>query len=496
LKALLLPLDNRPVTCLLPQMVSRIAGIEAVVPPRHLLGALDHPASSPSLADWMQSELSRSTPDCLLFCLDSLLYGGLINARRSSDSFKQVLARTSPLKQWARPGRKKFPIFAQSSVMRISDNYDPSEEKAYWAEYGRELFAWSELLHRLSSGEHVEPRSLAAIELKIPADIRRDYLATRARNFRINLELLNLVASGVLDLLTLSLDDSGELGLNVLEKDRLVERSQSTGLSDRVLCYPGADEVLSSLLARWLVSRADTGLAASVVFSPPAVADCPSRYEGQSIGKTVAAQMLAQRVTESDNASRRADFVVIVHGAGYRQGDHIWQPGQPDLRTLETAESVRATIAALTACELPCVLCDVAYANGSDPLLVQALLEKPHLFRKLWGYAGWNTTGNTVGSALSMGVARWFSAMSKQPAKRTEEALRHCLFVRLADDWAYQAIARRKLSSPVDSKSLYRLMEENLRRIARALEYDPPELSVSLPWQRTFEIEVSSALEG
>ncbi len=488
MKTILLPLDNRPVTFSFPRMIGQVAGLNVLMPPRSLLGSLERPAQPTPLAEWLDSTIAESNPAVLLLCLDSVFYGGLINSRRCLDTPPQVLERVARLDKWKSAAGASTPILAQSSIMRIADNYDASEEKTYWARYGREIFAWSALLHRLSRGDKLAQGLLAGAELKIPPEVREDYLSTRRRNFQVNRALVDKAESGVIDVLAFSLDDSGEFGLNMLEKERLLADISARELSGRVLCYPGADEVLCSLLSRWLVMTIGKQPRVAVEFSPPETARCPSRYEGQTVGQTVRAQLLACGM-EQEGKSADADFIVIVHG-NERQGDHIRLPEQPDLRQADTTRSVKHTLEVLDGAAAPCVICDVAYANGSDPLLVEKLLDRKDLVGKLWGYAGWNTTGNSTGSALAQAAARWFARQTGVADKVADESLRRCLFVRLADDWAYQSRIRGSLESALDANSLAGVMEPHVKRIAGALDCYPSQLRVKHPWNRTFEIEV------
>ncbi len=430
----------------------------------------------------------------MLLCLDSLLYGGLVASRRSADTVDQLLKRAGCLKKWCR--QLNGPVFAQASIMRISDNYDPTEEKPYWAHYGREIFAWSYLLHQLTRGQKIASGSLARIEDQVPAEILSDYLQGRRRNFHVNRALLNTyLKSEALNLLIFSLDDSGAFGLNILEKERLLQLAGQLHLSHKALCYPGADEVVLTMLSRWLIQLAGVSPCAQVIYSSPETASCPSRYEGQSISETVASQLAASAITQTDRCSTAADFTVLIHGRPGYQGDHIYLPGQDDLRSLDTTSSVEQTLAALTDGQQPVVLCDVAYANGADPALIEALLKRPELLARLWSYAGWNTTGNTVGSALATGVARWFAGRrtAAPTSEHTDLAqnLKTCLFVRLADDWAYQAVVRKTLSGPASSAQLSSSMDPYLNQLAAALDLSVPAVNLRHPWQRTFEIEVA-----
>jgi len=491
MRALLLPLDDRPVTYTYPQLLARVAGVETLVPPRSLFGSLSSSADIEGLSEWVQNVIAKSNPDALLLCLDTLIYGGLIDSRRSADSNKSVLDRVNVLQSWQKKATRRLSIYAQASIMRISDNYDGTEEKPYWARYGREIFAWSSQMHRLMKGDTLIQGSLAASEARIPAEIRQDYSQTRFRNFQVNQKLVELVQQSVISRLTFSLDDSGATGLNILEKERLTTQVQQANLAKKISTYAGADEVLGALLARWLVdckSNGRTGPTALVRYNLEEGSSCPSRYEGQTIGDTITSQLQACGidVQKEDDRPNPVDFAVIVHTGGTTQGDHILLPGHTDLRQLDTGRSVKKTLEQIEQSQHPCVLCDVAYANGSDPMLVDELLKRPDLLAKLWSYSGWNTTGNTTGSALALAVAQWFTGSSGD----TNGNLKSCLYVRFADDWAYQSKVRSTLNSNASYDNLRNSMKPYLERISEALNYKPESLTLGFPWNRTFEIEI------
>ena len=494
--ALLIPLDDRPVTYVYPSLVANTAGIDVVIPPRSLMGSLFHAAQIDSLFGWINNAIDKMQPEVIMVGLDSLLYGGLITSRRCEDDLKTVSKRLGNIKKW-KSRNKNLKIYAQTSIMRISDNYDNTEEKQYWARYGREIFAWSTVMYRMAKGSSVDQGILDSYETRIPEEIRNDYLDTRFRNFQINNEILNLVEEGVIDQLVMSIDDSGALGLNVLEKEKLVKRGQSARLNGKVECYPGADEVLSALVSRWIADKlkeSGSQIRAKVAFCPESSKDSASRYEGQTIGETINAQIKASKIQKVDEFAsgqnaNNIDLTVIVHG-GDIQGDHILLPGSPDLRQLETSQQVRETIAQLEKATTPCVLCDVAYANGADPILVEELLARKDLIAKLIGYAGWNTTGNSVGSALSLGVARLYSVRTNKRNQITDRAFQKCIFTRFADDWAYQSQIRSQLDSEASIDKLAQLISPYLGKIGSSMGFEPGNLRVSFPWKRTFELEV------
>jgi hypothetical protein len=503
MKVTMLPLDNRPVTYLWPQLLAKCAGIEALAPPRAVLGSLDGIADIEAISNWLTQRFADLNTDYHLLCLDTALYGGLIPARRSTDTQAQIEQRLHNLLGKPDPsakkerfgGRIKGDVFIQSSIMRISDNYDATEEKDYWRRYGREIFAWSEIMHRLSADDGIANGQLEQYEAKIPIEIRNDYLQTRRRNFAISRQLVELVPYQKIQKLVLSQDDSGTYGLNVLEKERLFKLAQSLKIQEQVICYAGADEVLETLLANALVQygirRGERRPKCVVRYSSPNGANQNSRYEGQKISDSVENQIRACGVAlvQDNSEANDVDFIVVVHTSENVQGDHIVIPGAPDLSQVPSRQSAAQALQIIEASDKPVVICDVAYANGADPQLVEPLLARKDLVQKIWGYAGWNTAGNTIGSSLAMSVSRWFSTINEgAPAGKTPHT--QAIFVRLLDDWAYQAVVRATLAGKADVNLLNELMEPHVKTVAEALDWRPANLQFTFPWNRTFEVEI------
>jgi hypothetical protein len=407
------------------------------------------------------------------------------------DSLEEVLKRLETISQWKQLSGHELKVFAQASIMRIPDYDDASEEPEYWAQYGRKIFRWSALRHQQKSGKLKIEAELEACQAEIPDVVREDFLWRRKRNFEINHRLVDYAKSGDIDYLVFSQDDTGEYGLNVYEKSQLVEQAKKAG-ANNVVAYAGADEVMLSLIARWLTATDRTPPRVTLQFSPDGGQAVLSNYEGQTIGISLRNQIAAAGLTlveEGDKSAAVVDFAVIVHTSGTKQGDHIWLPGHPDLRKLETLDAVEYTIELLENVGVPVVLCDAAYSNGADPILISRLMERKDLLEKLWAYSGWNTTGNAVGCGLALGSARWFAKQNNR-LRETDEALKRALFVRFADDWAYQTQVRGKLAQTPDQEKMKSLMAPHLKRISQALEFDPGPLVLSLPWQRTFEVEI------
>ena len=138
--------------------------------------------------------------------------------------------------------------------MRISNSNDATEEQAYWEEYGSFIYRYSYLEHFLSA--HSDPtvkREWLELKQKLPVFYREDYRQLRERNFKVLESLLNLVTKGILHLLYIGHDDSGQWGWNVQERLSLETQITQKQLQTRVLMYPGADELACTLTMRVLI---------------------------------------------------------------------------------------------------------------------------------------------------------------------------------------------------------------------------------------------------
>ena len=134
----------------------------------------------------------------------------------------------------------------------------------------------------------------------------------------------------------------------------------------------------------------------------------------------------------------------------------------------------------------PVAVADLAYANGGDPWFVHALGERLGL-RELAAYAGWNTAGNTLGSALAQALLAH--------GRLDDPAHRHNLALRLAEDVLWQAELRQVvrlggLALPPSA------LAEHVQRlfVPQANAWLAPwglgwrVQRTYLPWDRTFEI--------
>ena len=205
-----------------------------------------------------------------------------------------------------------------------------------------------------------------------------------------------------------------------------------------------------------------------VEYIEPENIDLISNYEDVSIKKSVEGQLeLAgfNQVLDSD----KADIILIVNNFKIKQGEHVMSWDTEPFNKAFNMPNKSFAIA------------DVRFANGADNNFVEMLLQNIDL-KNFYGYAGWNTSANTLGSLLA-------TIKTKFKANQYNDiAFKKLQLIRFLDDWAYQANVRKMINKPQDISTMMKPYENKLFKI---LGINPIEnIKYSYPWNRKFEIEV------
>ena len=439
MKICFIPIDNRPVCYNLVKDIAAIdEDIEIFIPPREFLGDLKKNAQVNEILQWMES-----LPDCdaMILSLDTIAYGGLIPSRRSPDSLEEIQKRLYRLKSLI-IGKN---VYAFSSIMRIPDNNCNEEEKEYWKDWGKKIFEYSYL----------------GVNTGVPQEILEDYLAGRRRNFEINKLYLNWKQEGIFDTLIFSKDDCAPKGFNV---DEAIELERLGGKTKT-----GADEIPLSLLARAI----EKDIKIYVEYTEPDYKDSVSNYEDISIEKSVTGQLELGGFGITDDKNK-ADLILVVNNFAEKQGELVmgWETSKKYSGNFELPSK-------------PYAIADVRYANGADNDFVEHILTQIDL-DNFYGYAGWNTSANTLGSLLAVVKVKW------KAKKYNDRAFLKLETIRFLDDWAYQANVRARIEKPCDISDLMKLYEDKLSKIFSnqpAKTCSHPEYI--FPWERKFEIEIA-----
>ena len=406
-----IPIDNRPVCYNLPKMIiKQDKQHNILLPDINLLGNLKKAANMEELFKWLEG---LENIDIYVTALDTLAYGGLISSRRNSEQIEIILNRINYLVEILK--KKNSKIYAYSSIMRISNNNINEEEKEYWKDWGKKIFEYSYNFHKKG-----------ILKTDIPKDILDDYLETRKRNLEINKYYIELKKQGIFDTLVFSKDDCAKFGLNVLEAKELEECSN--GIKD-IFVKTGADEIGLTLLSRAI--NKDKKIKIFPMYNQPGSIEKISKYEDITVKQSVESQIELSGGILSDEEN--CDIVLLVNNFLDEQGELVMDIEVPLFNKK------------LNLPNKPYLIADILNANGSDNNFVNKLLKED--LKDFYGYAGWNTTGNTLGSVLSGGLTYY---KSKEPS---HNAFKELQIVRFLDDWGYQANVRGQIRSDISNLS-------------------------------------------
>lgn len=252
-------------------------------------------------------------------------------------------------------------------------------------------------------------------------------------NHRVNLLCLKALRDGLFDFLVIPQDDAAEYGYMCVEQREIRRRIAEYRIGTRCYLYPGADEAGCTMLARAVNEDRGEQPRVYIRFNSCAAEQVQPLYEDRYIGESVKYMVLAAGGLPV-YALADADMVLLVNCPADRMEYRIVTNRQYGVnRTpVELAEYAAYCIGR----GIPVAVGDCATVNSGDEELVDLLRQKGLLFR-LAGYAGWNTSDNTLGTAVSMGMLyRYFG---DRPAHRNFLALRYI------EDVGYDAVVRDKV---------------------------------------------------
>lgn len=477
MKIALIPIDNRPVCYSLIKQIAEIdKNLQLFLPERTLLGGLKTVADIQGILEWVDN---LEPVDALVVSLDTIAYGGLIPSRRSRDSLDEIKVRLEMFKdKFSQKGAK---IYAFSSIMRISNNNINEEEKEYWDKYGTKIFEYSYTFHK---------QGFETID--IPNDILSDYLATRRRNFEINKMYLDWLEQGLFDTLVFSKDDCAEFGLNVLESEILKRKIKENNLSAFV--KTGADEIPLTLFSKAVCDYKQKAPKIWTKFLAPEYTYLISKYEDISIARCVQSQIEFSGC-EHMEFEEDSDLTLLVNNFEEQQGEIVMEvKTKPFAGNLELPKK-------------PFMIADVRFANGADNKLIEKIFKRGLDLKNFYGYSGWNTSANTLGSLICAAAVRFLAE------DYNEEAFKKLQLTRFLDDWAYQAVVRQILKEKFEAAEVkLKHNQKNLelttasknrpdfRKLKKAMSpYEgklkrffgiKSEIKYKFPWKRFFEVEV------
>ncbi len=501
-KLVFIPHDTRPISCDETADVARAAGYEVIVPPRNLLSdGVDKPGNPEKLWEWAEQNVKNA--DGAMFSSDSMIYGGLVPSRNHELSEQDLANRVKRFEK-IRQENPKLNLYVFSSVMRTprSGLYSGNAEPAYYQHYGADIFQATAYADKeeMQGLEPIEKKAMMLHEQAVPAKVWKDWRTRREKNVKVNEQLIDLTRKGIISYLVVGKDDNAHFSQTHCEGRKLEQYGKDIPRT-RFQVLAGIDEFGALLLSRaindlekeipFIYVQYNEGKGGATI---PGYSDTPIDETIRDSVRTAGGMVV--------NSPKRADFILLVNtNADGRTGEAnqitavgngIANDGRDRGTTKRFVQLIQKNLRYGTAVGVA----DIAFANGADNALMQAL-HRENLLYKIRAYGGWNTPTNTTGFVIATGLLS---------GRMTDEAADSLLTRRYVEDWGYQSVVRTQMAKSIagfrrwDVYSNMGDMEPGI--VSRinvlmrdfAIKYLPPyegldTMEVTLPWHRMFEAD-------
>jgi hypothetical protein len=490
------PLDDRPVTYQLPVMLGQIAGRPVVTPPLASIGHYLTPGDTSAIERWLQSDATRDV-SALVASTDMVAYGGLVASRVPGVSIDDASAHLRALASLKSARHIGF-VGAFGTIMRLAPTGVP--DLPVTADY----YARGLTVDRLQEYANLPDPPKTAEEIATAAHLRDAigaptldaYLATRARNLSIDEYALDLAADGGFDRIVIGQDDAGPTGLHLKDVAALKRRARALALRDTASIEPGADELGMVMLAQAFVRGANWTPRVSVRYSRSDGGAFNDRLEYVPIDTTIGQIIRACGAVRDDSAAADIDLFVRVPSTS-----------DADEAAFEASivEDVHAARSVAVA-DLSFLAGDVGPAQQE---LTNALVSSG-VAGEIDAFASWNTDANTIGTALPEAIA---VGVGKRTHRYDARAHAEFMLDRYVDDYAFHQFVRPPLNATlrdraIDTTLLLPQVAREANSDNRAAlwpyaldllakiypQYRDAGLTITLPWDRTFETELDVRL--
>lgn len=510
LRVVLIPLDSRPPCTQFVEELAAIADFEMILPPAELMDNYKKPSDKIALRAWLKNAVAGA--DAAIVSTDMLIHGGLLASRSALGSAADAAETVAVLEAIHRE-HPEVKLYGFSIIPRLL-----IADSNISAQYQKKMLKYSLLKDEILTFDNpVDLAQLEEVEKTVPSEVIKQYIDLNEANQALDQRLIDLADSGVLAGLVLGQDDGQPFGLPNIAKERLASYlQQRPHLADRVFITRGTDEVALTLLGHIATRETKLRPRVQVQYSQPEAAGVVMPFMPHSVGRTVEEKLALAGAVQTDNPEE-ADFILYVHiGTQKTRSSTLVNAAKEVNRLLAAGKRV--------------ALVDLSEDYYAHETLLPYLLKEDAAIDRLIAYGGWNTTSNSIGTAVTQAVLF-------QTALTEDRTLDHVLRVyknnleflcsRFLDDWYYQkdvqtvvrselqrlnidgnnlvghyqqvnAFVRRQMAERADTLQRQALLRHPLTiesdQGQRKLKVVGMDMDSHLPWQRIFEIWVKPTL--
>lgn len=484
------PMDTRPVCKDYTVATMKAAGWDVLVPPEELLSSADRDGQPDKLLEWLEQNTPKAV--AVVASADALIYGGLVDSRTHHIEPSVLQSRVERLLSLKKKVHSPD-IYVFVTIMRSPKASAAPVEPVYYQEWGGKLFRHGALRDKveLQGLSRKENKELQELNRTIPRNVIADYYDRRRTNIRTSELLLHGIESDSFNYLLVGRDDTNPLS-QAHKEARYMSSLVSNFSNSKIRFFSGADQLGLVLLTQAANRLTFTTPLVYTEFGNGKGGETVPTYEDDTVAESARQHIFAAGAFPSKNAAT-ADYVLLVntpYNGKTLEASDAKNNGVADKNTKVFADKVQSYIER----GKKVIVSDSAYGNGADNALVKELFRRG-LAYQVAAYGGWNTSGNTLGFALSQGMESPFYEGN---------AAKDLLTVRYLDDWAYQANARMDVYqhviwpkqmpnsgfTPEQKRIAEAAIKESITKVAEpvmgsvAKEYD-----FKLPWSRMFEVQ-------
>ena len=493
-KIVMLPLDERPCNFNYPQMMPK-ADYRLVLPPKEYMGDKKIPADVERLRQWLLEETKDA--DACVLSLDTLIYGGIVPSRLHHEKPETLLERCKTVEELRR-GNPRMKLYCFQLIMRCPDYSLSDEEPDYYDVCGRELHLYGrythlQLLNKLTEEDKAD---FERVKAAIPKEVLEDFLGRRNKNLAVLEHNLGYIKNGTVDYFIVPQDDSAVYGFTSMDQMRIRNFLKGNSLHLKTAMYPSADDTGLILLGRAVAQLHGYRPKIYVHFASTKAEGVIPWFEDRAIAETVKYHILAVGGVQVYSLPE-ADILLAIN-----MGSGMWYDDQPEhVQAYDIDRNLAEFVSYLRyALEegKTVAVGDVCTCNGGDVELCK-LLQAEGLILKLHAYAGWNTSSNTLGTAVCQAVLAKLGG--------DEKGRISFLLHRYYEDIGYMAFVRKDVTDNVlpalgldyfhaDGKSgkaaeavragVERYMAENFPVLAAHVK----SVHAEQPWRRMFETDI------
>lgn len=484
-----LPLDTRPCCMDIPLELASISGVDVLAPKQEELTYFKDEPNTEFAKTWLRD--NAPSCDALVVSMEQLVYGGLIQSRNGS---KDTAARDHALEllRSLKRERKDVPIYLSNVLMRTYTSVFNQEDLVWW----EKINAFSSAYYRAEILKDADAANeVAKLKEEIPPKVLDTFLNVRAVNHELNMACVKLVEEGVVDKLIICQEDCNEGGIQSVEQAEILAEISRAHLEDKVSVANGTDEAGAELM---IYAAHPSGCTASVCWLGENV-DFKASYEDRKFRENLKEHSGFMNISMDDNSGN----VLCVLPPKKQQGDYAindFKNHEP--YTKQEFLAMCAEIKSLSDAGKHCYILDLDCANGGTKEFVSCLAQTVDI-KDIYGYSGWNTASNSLGTLLAQLLATNGKNSDLNKAYTAE---------RILDEVVYQSVVRPDMYKKAETMqeqpsgekvNIFEL--KNLDEKQKWLEEEfsgqqdlindifkgtPPEYKVELRWPRLFEISV------